>query len=177
MNASPSHRSIMPATHAGSTRRALTLVEMVASLASAGILMAGLTSTMFIALKASNPSYTIAPAMIETSACLADMAADLQFALAVTEATPGAITVSVPDRTDADALPETIRYAWTTPAGNPLTRAYNGGAAANVLPGVYNLTLLYHPSATSPQFITVTLQRTSAADTTVQTSIPLVNMP
>ncbi|MCC6494333.1 MAG: hypothetical protein IT424_15080 [Pirellulales bacterium] len=159
------------------TRRGLTMVELVASMVSAAALTAGLSSTMFIALRASDPSYTHAAPMLETSACLADMAADLQYATAVTEATATSITVVVPDRNDADALPETIRYVFTSPAGGPLVRQINGGAFAAILPSVNSATIRYYPSAGAPRTISVTIQRATSVASTVHTAIPLVNMP
>lgn len=154
-----------------------TLIELIASLLAAAALMAGLSSSVFIALRASNPSYTPAASVLEGSACLADMSADLQFATAVTLTNTRSITVTVPDRTDADALAETITYSWSGTAGAPVTRQYNGGTVANVLPSAHGLSFTLLPSSSAPKSITVEIQPTASSATAVQAGIPLVNMP
>jgi hypothetical protein len=156
-------------------RRAFTLVEMVTALASATILTAGLASTMLIAVRASNPANTPAAGMLQALGCMADMAAEVQYALTVTEYTATAITVTVPDRTDANTNPETIRYAWSGVAGAPVTRSYNGGAAVSVVPSVQSFTLEYSPSAAAADFVTVRIRTTTSTRTTVETSFALVN--
>ena len=163
--------------HAAPRRRGLTLIEMVVALAAASVLMAAMASTMFVALRASDPTYTVAPAVVESLAALADMAAELQFATAVTVANTNAVTVTVPDRNDADALPETIHYHFTGSPARTLKRQYNGGAEAEVLKNVYALSFLYYPNASAPKTIVVTLQGSSDAASTVHTGIPLINMP
>jgi hypothetical protein len=106
---------------------------------------------------------------------MADMAAEVQYALTVTEYTATAITVTVPDRTDANTNPETIRYAWSGVAGAPVTRSYNGGAAVSVVPSVQSFTLEYSPSAAAADFVTVRIRTTTSTRTTVETSFALVN--
>ncbi|RIK79175.1 MAG: hypothetical protein DCC67_10755, partial [Planctomycetota bacterium] len=100
-----------------------------------------------------------------------------QFATALTETSSSAITVTVPDRGDADATPETIRYHWPAAAGQPLKRQLNGGPVANVLPAAHNVSFQYHPTAAAPKWVTVVIQRTANGAAAIQTSIPLVNMP
>jgi hypothetical protein len=156
-------------------RAAFTLVEMVTALVSASILTAGLASTMFVALRASNPANTPAASMLQALNGMADMAADLQYALTVTEYTANAITVTVPDRTDANTTPETIRYAWSGVAGAAVTRSYNGGAAVNVVPSVQSFTLEYSPTAAAADFVTVRIRTTASTRSTVETSFALVN--
>jgi type II secretory pathway pseudopilin PulG len=156
-------------------RQAFTLVEMVTALASAAILSAGLVSTMLIALRASNPANTPAAGMLQALGCMADMAAELQYAVAVTEYTANAITVTVPDRTDANATPETIRYAWSGTAGAPVTRSYNGAAAVNVIPSVQSFALEYSPTAAAADFVTVRIRTTASTRSIVETSFALVN--
>ena len=157
-------------------RRAYTLIELVASMAGAAALMGGISSTMFIALRASNPATTPAPAMLQALGRLADMAAELQYAQAISESTAIAVTVTVPDRSDAGTAPETIRYAWSGTAGAPLTRSFNGGAAESVIPSVESLALQYSPSAPAPKYITVRIQPTATANSAVETSISFLNL-
>lgn len=155
-------------------RDGLTLLEMVVALSSAAVLMTAMASTMFVALRASDPSYTVAPGILETSACLADMTAELQYTIAINALNANSITVTVPDRNDADTAPETIRYSFS---GSTLSRQYNGGANVEVLTGVASVTFTPYPSSTAPKTITVAIQRTAGATSTVHTGIPLINMP
>lgn len=139
--------------------------------------MAGIASTMFIALRASDPSNTPAAEMLEALACLADVSADVQYALSASETGATAITVTVPDRSDADATPETIRYAWSGTAGAPLTRQYNGGTAETVLARVHAFQLTYVPSAAAAKYVVVEVQPTASVRSFVETSAALWNMP
>lgn len=159
------------------TCRGVTLVELVASLAGASALMAGIASTMFIALRASDPANTPAAEMLRALSCLADVSADVQFALSVPEATATAITVTVPDRSDADTAAETIRYAWSGVAGAPLTRQANGGAVETMLDNVQALILTYVPSAATPKYVVLEVQPTASTRSIVETSAGLWNLP
>jgi type II secretory pathway pseudopilin PulG len=159
-----------------SSRGAFTLVELVASMAGASILVAGMASTMFVALRASNPTNTPAAGMLTALSCMSDMSAELQYARVITESTANAITATVPDRTDADATPETVRYAWSGVAGQPLTRRYNGGTVVNVIPSVQSFTVEYFPSAAAAEYVTVRIQATTSTRSVVETSISLLNL-
>jgi hypothetical protein len=154
-------------------RPGATLVELMLAIAAAAALLAGMASTMGVAVRASNPKNTPAAELLETAACLADIAADFQFATSITELTTAAVTITVPDR-NADLAQETIRYAWAG-AGQPLTRSYNGGGAAALVSPVQSWTLTPYPSAAAPVYATVTIQRTTDATTTVETSLPTLN--
>jgi hypothetical protein len=162
--------------HRRPPRAAFTLVELVASLGAATALMAGISSTLFIALRASNPANTPAGGMLQSLACMSDMAAELQFAQAVTESTSQAVTAVIPDRSDADAIAETVRYAWSGVAGAPLTRSYNGATAVNVIESVQSVTFEYFPAAVAPEYVTVRIQPSTTTRSVVETSITLLNL-
>lgn len=168
--------SPMHATARHRCARGFTLLELVVSLAAAATLVIGMSSTMYIALRAANPDHLGGPAALRSLACTADLAAELQFALSVTEAGSTAITFTVPDRGDANALPDTIRYAWAS-AGQPVTRQFNGGTATTVLSSAQSFALQYDPSSAAPRAVTVRIQATTDAGTTIETAIPLLNMP
>jgi hypothetical protein len=164
--------------HRKTTRRSgFTLIELVASLAGAAALVAAMGATMGIALRASDPAQTPAAGIVETSQSLADLATEVQYALTLTEATATAITVTVPDRNDADANAETIRYAWSGVAGAPVTRQYNGGTAVSVAPNVGSFAIDYRPSAAAPKYLTVRVRRAADTRTTVETALPMLNLP
>ncbi len=162
--------------HNRPARRAFTLVELVTSMAAASALLAGIASTLFVALRASNPASTPAASMLQALSCMADAAAELQYAQAVTESTARSITATVPDRADVDTAPEIVRYAWSGVAGDPLTRTYNGGTAARVIPSVQSFAIEYFPSAIAPKYVTVRIQPTTGTRSVVETSISLLNL-
>lgn len=142
---------------------------------SATVLLAGLCSALIIANRASDDSLTQSDEILEASAALRTMVNDLQFAIAVTELTSQAITVQVPDRDNDNGL-ETIRYAWSGNAGDPLTRAYNGGDAIVIVETVHALILVPY-SDDGLRYITARIQATSEKKSAVETDIPLVNRP
>ncbi|MBM4074622.1 MAG: hypothetical protein FJ267_03150, partial [Planctomycetes bacterium] len=71
-----------------------------------------------------------------------DLLADLQRATGFTERTAKAVTFTVPDR-DGNGRPETLRYAWSGTAGNPLTLQVNGGPVQNIALNVQQFALSY----------------------------------
>jgi hypothetical protein len=109
---------------------------MAAASLGASILLVGLSSSLFIALRATETTATPTSSRIKASEALLELQADLEFAQAFTEQSARAITFLVPDR-NGDTRPETIRYAWSGTPGDPLTRQYNGGAAATFLEDVH----------------------------------------
>jgi prepilin-type N-terminal cleavage/methylation domain-containing protein len=159
-------------THGG-----FTLIELIVSLTAASFLMVGLSSTLFIAFRATDTSNTPATNTLEGLARLSDMAAELPYTQTVIEKTANAITVTVPDRNDPDTNPETIRYAWSGAAADPLTRQYNGGIVANVVENVHNFGVKYYQPAAVVKYITISIQVASESQTRVETSIPLLNQP
>ena len=121
-------------------RGGYTLLELVVASAGATFLIVGLASSVYIASQAVDPSSSPGNATIQGDSALSDLMADLRLATSFSETTPTAITFSVPDR-DNDTNPETIRYAWSGTPGDPLTRQYNGGAAAVVVENVHDFSL------------------------------------
>ena len=159
------------------TRAGFTLIELVASLGAASVLIVGLSSALLIALRATDSSSTPAPATLGGHARLTDMHSELQHAQSIIEQTTTAITVSVPDRDDPDSYPETIRYAWSGTPGDPLTRQYNGGTVANAAEDVHDFDIQYYQPASEVEYLTVRLQISSDARASTQTAIPLFNRP
>jgi hypothetical protein len=157
-------------------RRGVTLVELASSTIAAAALLTGISSSVYIALRASNPNLTPGPAVVEATACASDICGELQYALAVTEATASAITFTAPDYVgDGDTANETIRYAWAG-ANQPLTRRFNGGTTANAIGSVYSLSLTYYPSSAAPELVTLRIQPRSDSQTVCETTIPLLNL-
>ena len=130
--------------------RGLTLLEMVVTLAITSLIVAGIGSVMMIAGKAL-PQDAGAARQVADAGRVADrIASELRYAVSFSEWTGSAVTFTVADR-DNDAVPETIRYAWSGTPGDPLTRRYNGGNAIVVLDNVRQFTLGYDLRSTSEQ--------------------------
>jgi prepilin-type N-terminal cleavage/methylation domain-containing protein len=155
-------------------RRGLSLIELLVSMTAASALVAGTASTLYVAVRASDPKYAPSVSVLEASSGVADMVMDLQYALSVTSATSTGVTVTVPDR-DANASTETIRYAWSG-AGQPLTRQYNGGTVANVIPSVQSVAFEYQPSSAAPKTIVLQIQSATFAASAVETYVRLYNL-
>jgi hypothetical protein len=117
-------------------RSAHTLIELMVAMTAASVLIVGLSSSVFIALKATDTENTATSAILEGGDALDSMLLDIEFALSFSEQTANAITFTVPDR-DGDSNPEIIRYAWSGVPGDPLTRQYNGGSVATMLENVH----------------------------------------
>jgi prepilin-type N-terminal cleavage/methylation domain-containing protein len=154
-------------------RRGFTLIELMTSIVTASVLLAGISSSLFIAVRASDPKKTPAVSQLESSVVLADMIMDLQYAQTIASATSTGVTATVADRS-GDNNPETIRYAWAG-AGQPLTKQYNGGAATAVMSSVQSFNIDYYPSAAAPVYLVLTLQGTSQSSTAVETYLTLFN--
>ena len=157
-------------------RGGYTLVELMVSLVGASALMVGLSSTIFIALQATDTSSTPTSATIEGNAALTDLLSDIEFATSFSEKTASATTFTVPDR-DGNASPETIRYAWSGTPGGPLTRQYNGGTVATLVEDVHDFGFEYSQPAGAVEYVTVWIRVTDNTQTSIETSIPVLNRP
>lgn len=110
------------------SRRGASLVELVSTMAVAGVILAGIQGSIGITLR-SMPSRTGDTATTLIASRFADqLATELESAIYLSEHTATTIGFTVPDRT-GDGIPERIRYAFSGTPGGPLTRQYNGAAA------------------------------------------------
>lgn len=157
-------------------RPGYTLIELIVAVSVSGVLMAGLSSTMFIAFQASDTSNTPAAATLEAHTSLTHLSAELQYAQRLIAADNRTIRFTVPDR-DSDLGSETIRYAWSGTAGDPLTRRYNGGTVATVAEDVHEFKLEYYRPDSAVEYVNVRLQISSDSETSMETAIPLLNRP
>jgi prepilin-type N-terminal cleavage/methylation domain-containing protein len=159
------------------TCRGFTLMEVAVSLVASAVLLVGLNSAVLVALKASDVSLTPASAALAANACLTEMEAELSYALSIVDKRQNAITVVVPDRDDANAYPELIRYAWAGTRGDPLLRQYNGGMVATVAENVADFNISYFKNSGTYEYLGVQLQIGRDARAFVETAIPLLNRP
>jgi hypothetical protein len=108
------------------SRRGYTLAELLVSMGTGAILLAGLTSSLYISTQTLTPDATATSESNRSSLAVRRVAADLRLALNFTERTATAVTVTVPDRT-GDGNVDTIRYSWSGGAGNSLYYQFNSG--------------------------------------------------
>lgn len=127
------------------SRRALTLVEMVVSVAVVSVLAVSMGSAILIASRALPDADNPAARSLEAAAVVDQMAGELYSAVSVTYFSATAIEFTV-ERGGAN---HTIRYQWSGTPGDPLARRYDGGASVNVLEDVRGFTLTYHMKTTT----------------------------
>ena len=132
-------------THQKRMRRAglrsgYTLLELIVSTSAGAVLVAGLSGSLYIASHGFDRT-TRAMDLSVSQEILGEMVRNLNQAIRFTERTATAVTFTVPDRT-GDNLPETIRYAWTGAAGDPLIYEYNN-SSVELATGVQNFSLSY----------------------------------
>ena len=121
-------------------RNALTLLELVVSMASSTVLVAGLAGALYISSQTLPDVNDPARQSAQAATVIREIMSDVGLALSFTERTPWAITFTVPDR-NGDSAPETIRYAWSGTAGDPLTYQYNAGSVITIAADVQNFNL------------------------------------
>lgn len=128
-------------------RRAFSMIELVLGMAVASLTMLAIASSLMLSAKALPTARGSTGATTLGSLPAQELLDDLRVATAVSEAAARSVTLTVADRT-GDGEAETIRYAWSGVAGQPLTRSINGGAEEVVTAGVYGLALDYSKEAT-----------------------------
>lgn len=123
-------------------RAAYTLLELVIAGAVSALLVGGLASMIYLANRALQGQTSGSMQIVEAKEVIDEVAGDLLYATSFSERTANAITFQRPDR-DGDDMPETIRYAWSGTAGDPLLMTYNGGTPAVLADRVQTLNLSY----------------------------------
>lgn len=118
-----------------------TLIEVVLSVTILSILMGAMMSAILISRQAIDDGDSLISRTVAGREAVDEITSDLQLALTITESTATAVTFTVPDRTGDDAA-ETIRYAWSGIAGDPLTRTFNG-TTVDLTQNVHNLDFTY----------------------------------
>jgi Tfp pilus assembly protein PilW len=118
------------------------LIELVVALAISSTLLLAMGSVVLVSTKAIPTANNRTSSIVAGSRALSSISSDVFFATSVTELTATAITFTVPDRNN-DGHPETIRYAWSGNAGDPLTRQYNGGNVISIIPRIQSFNLTF----------------------------------
>ena len=115
------------------SRRAYTLVELVAALAASSVLILGLASAIAIAARALPSADEHAARLAEANTAIDLLRADLTVATAVTETSAAEFTLTLPDRND-DGTPETATYTWDSAGdGTPFVRTLTNGPTGTII--------------------------------------------
>ncbi len=130
-------------------RRGVTLVELTATMAVLMILTSAMGSAMMIAGRGLPDAESPMTVISQSVDVVDQISGDLLYATSVTENTDSTITFTVADLKHGAAGPETFRYAWSGTPCEPLTREYNGSAAAIVIENVHDFHLSYMQKAGS----------------------------
>jgi len=112
------------------------------SVAITTFLVGVICSSMLLAGRALPDENSPADAGVRAAGVADELAADMQYATAVTYRSEHAVEFKTADR-NGDEVPESIRYEWSGVPGDPLTRSYNGGTAKEVLGNVQTFELSY----------------------------------
>jgi len=173
--------------NAAQRRSAYTLVELLASTAATGILLAGMASAIFVAARAADPD-TMPSNTIRGSSIVEDIAAELRSAVSFDTLMSTSVEFAVADR-DNDASPETIAYDWSGTPGDPLERTYNGGDAVEIVENVHEFQLGYCLGTITAEegssaivqhyirHITITLQIVDSSAAQINSIVQILNTP
>ena len=123
-------------------RSGYTLVEMLVSLASSTILIAGMGGSIFIASLAFDETASQPSQVLAASKAADAIMYEARYATRFYERTSNAVTFGIPDE-NGDGSEEIIRYAWSGVPGDPLTMELNGSTPSVLLAGVRNLDLRF----------------------------------
>lgn len=169
-------------------RSGMQLLELVVSLASASLLMAGMASAVWIANRAAEIAWTRQTTVTRNNAGLDRLKADLAEAYPATNRTSTQATLSVSDR-NSDGIRESIQYQWTGP-GAPLEMSINSGAWHGITENLdkFNLEWRSCPAQTTlaestlepkPSLVyqSCTIANTSSAQNQLTIGIPATYLP
>lgn len=124
-----------------STRRAFTLMEMVLSLGVVAVIGAAMVSTLTLASRSVPRANDLPTTAASARAAAEALAGELSLARSVTVAGSRTVEFTSPDVT-GDGVDDTIRWAWSGNAGDPLARTVNG-ATTSVLAAAHDLAIAW----------------------------------
>ncbi len=119
-------------------RAAYTLMELLTATASAGVLLVGMSSAIQVASQSMQLDDGELAAQGRNTRALQRLLDDAREAIAFSERSATALAFTVPDR-DGDNQPESLRYAWSGTAGDPLTYELNGATPIPLIRDVQQL--------------------------------------
>src|SRR5262249_12652789 len=110
---------------------AFTLIEVTLAVAVSSILLLGMGVCLAMTASAADSGDDSLASSSKATDALNQLGAEISVATDANPIGPGDILLTVPDR-NADGAPETIEYTWSSKAGDPLKRSYNGSTAIAV---------------------------------------------
>ncbi|CAK9027570.1 Uncharacterized protein SCF082_LOCUS17981 [Durusdinium trenchii] len=122
-------------------RGGYTVVELLVSTISASLLLTGLASSLFLAVRSFDGTSNAA-ATTRATDVHNDILVDLKHATGFVSRASDAVTFTVPDR-DGDLVDETLTYQWTGLPSAELQIAVDGGAPVTLLEDVQDFNLAY----------------------------------
>lgn len=126
-------------------RRGVTSLDLLVSIPSTAIILAGLGTCITLMLRSNSQDERFYRNVQQIADASFQMAMELEMANAVAIVSPTAIEFCVPDR-NGDSLPEQIRYEWRTSSSTTqrdLFRQINLGSAAPVISNLSGFELQY----------------------------------
>jgi hypothetical protein len=122
---------------------------MILSMVITGIILVAIISAMRVAGNSLADGATVAATASQTDRAIQMITQDLASATSITQSTATSVTMLVPGR-NGDVGSETICYSWAGTAGSPLTRTYNNGTPATIVPSVNQFQLTYLRKTLTP---------------------------
>lgn len=145
--------------------RAFTMVEMVVTLAIMTLLISAMASAVVLAGRAVPDEDDLSIRVARGVEALDRLRADLGEATGISETGEAAVEITLPDRGQEGDGAETVRYAWSGKAGDPLTMSLNGGAPTPVCGDVHAFTIAYEyadlPLESAPRVMFIAGSKTS----------------
>lgn len=126
-------------------------MELVVAMAIMSVVLGSISAAMFITVQALPDGKSAADVAASEFNALEQFATELTYALHFTERSATTVAFTVADR-DNDGVPERIRYAWSGSPGDALTRAYNGGTAADFLADVSEFDLVFQVKQVTEEY-------------------------
>lgn len=168
-------------------RRGTTLLELLVSITVSSILLVGLSSSTYLALKAADVDVGIFYETNESCKAIFELTRELQYAVAFNETKNSATSIefTVSDITN-DGTAETIHYEWSGVAGDPLQRSLNGNPAKTVIANVHMFKLTCHTRITQDDTgresyfntgVTATIQIGRDSSSQIRTTVRTFNEP
>jgi len=158
-------------------------LELVVSVAVSAILLGGIMSTVAVTIRATDEGQGPWRGISQGRTAIDDVAGELAHAKSFTDRSAHAVEFTVADR-DGDLVDETIRYAWSGTAADPLTRQYNGAAQDEVVQEVHQFDLGYAVETVAGstvryfvRSVDLALQAGPDTATRVETAVYVLNAP
>lgn len=132
-------------------RKGLASLDLLVSIPSAAIILAGLGTCVTLMLRANSQDERFYRNVQQIADASWQMAMEIEMANAIAATSPTAIEFCVPDR-NGDSLPEQIRYEWktnSTATQRDLYRSINRGAETPIVTNLTGFELQYNYASAS----------------------------